>query len=67
MLATLITVSSVIAHLARESSVNDPNMVNPAWWTVALVIAGAMPLPRRQLEVGQWAMPVPVLARRSMM
>ena len=65
ILATLITVSSVIAHLARESSVNDPNMVNPAWWTVALVIAGAMPLYWRRvhpLATGLFIVTLDVLA-----
>ncbi|RLE23809.1 MAG: hypothetical protein DRJ50_05600, partial [Actinobacteria bacterium] len=64
-LATLITVISVIAHLAGESSVNDPNMVNPTWWTVALVIAGAMPLYWRRvhpLATGLFVVSIDVLA-----
>ncbi len=31
----------------------------------AMAVAGAMPLPRRQLDVGQWAMPVPALPSRA--
>lgn len=44
MLALLVTAVSVAAHLAGETSVNDPKQVDPAWWTVALVIIGTMPL-----------------------
>ena len=44
MLALLVTAVSVAAHLAGETSANDPKQVDPAWWTVALVIIGTMPL-----------------------
>ncbi|MBG7605226.1 MAG: hypothetical protein IZT58_11400, partial [Actinobacteria bacterium] len=44
MLALLVTAIAVAAHVADETSVNDPQQVDSTWWTVALVIIGTMPL-----------------------
>ncbi len=44
LLTGLIVAAAIPAHLAGDSSVNDPNQVDPAWWTVLLVLAGTVPI-----------------------
>jgi signal transduction histidine kinase len=44
MLAALVVAIALVAHLAGESSVDDPNQPEPAWWTVLLVLAGTAPI-----------------------
>ena len=44
LLTALVAVAAVVAHLAGETSVNDPNQPDPTWWTVLFVLAGTVPL-----------------------
>ncbi len=44
MLAALVVAVAVAAHLAGDTSVNDPNQPDPAWWTIAIVLAGTAPI-----------------------
>ena len=44
LLAGMVVVAAIAAHLAGDTSVNDPNQPDPAWWTVLLVLAGTVPL-----------------------
>jgi signal transduction histidine kinase len=48
MLAAMIVIAALAAHLAGETSVNDPNQPDPAWWTVVFVLAGTVPLAWRR-------------------
>ncbi len=40
----MIVAAAIPAHLIGESSVNDPNQLDPTWWTVILVLLGTAPL-----------------------
>ena len=40
----MVVVAAIAAHLAGDTSVNDPNEPDPSWWTVLLVLAGTVPL-----------------------
>ena len=44
LLALLIVAAAIPAHLAGQSPVDDPNQLDPAWWTVVLVLAGTAPV-----------------------
>jgi signal transduction histidine kinase len=44
LLALLVVTAAIAAHLASQTTVNDPNQVDPAWWTVLLVVAGTAPV-----------------------
>ncbi|HSM66456.1 MAG TPA: sensor histidine kinase [Ilumatobacteraceae bacterium] len=44
LLAALVIAGALAAHLWGESTVDDPNEVDPAWWTVLLVLAGSAPV-----------------------
>jgi signal transduction histidine kinase len=44
LLALLIVAAAVPAHLVGQTSVNDPNQLDPTWFTVLLVLAGTAPL-----------------------
>lgn len=44
LLAALVVAGALAAHLWGESTVDDPNEVEPAWWTVLLVLAGSGPV-----------------------
>jgi signal transduction histidine kinase len=44
LLALMVVAAAIAAHLAGQTSVNDPNQIDPAWWTVLLVLAGTAPL-----------------------
>jgi signal transduction histidine kinase len=48
LLAVLVVAAAVAGHLAGETSVDDPNQPDPAWWTVMLVLAGTVPLAWRR-------------------
>ena len=65
ILAFGIAVVAIAAHLAGDTSVNDPNQVEPAWWTVLLVLAGTVPLSWRRtnpLRVGVIVVTAEVIA-----
>jgi len=44
ILAVLVTSVALAAHLTGDTTVNDPEQVDPTWWTVAIVLAGTMAL-----------------------
>mgnify|MGYP000011021407 FL=1 len=44
LLALMIVAAAIPAHLAGKTSVNDPNQLDPTWWTVLFVLAGTAPL-----------------------
>lgn len=44
LLAALVVAVALAAHLWGESTVDDPNEQDPAWWTVLLVLAGSAPV-----------------------
>ena len=44
LLALLVVAAAIPAHLAGQTSVNDPNQIEPAWWTVLLVLLGTAPV-----------------------
>ncbi len=44
LLALMIVAAAIPAHLVGQTSVNDPNQLDPTWWTVLLVLAGTAPV-----------------------
>ena len=44
LLATLVVSGALATHLWGESTVDDPNEVDPAWWTVLVVLLGTVPI-----------------------
>ena len=50
LLAALVVVAALVTHLAGETTVNDPNQPDPAWWTVLFVLAGTVPLYWRRTQ-----------------
>jgi signal transduction histidine kinase len=44
ILAVAITAITLIGHLFADVAPDDVNSVDPAWWTIALVVVGAMPI-----------------------
>ncbi len=44
LLALVIVAAAIPAHLVGQTSVNDPNQLDPTWWTVLLVLAGTAPV-----------------------
>lgn len=44
LLAVLVVTGALAAHLWGESTVDDPNEVDPAWWTVLVVLLGTAPI-----------------------
>lgn len=44
LLALMIVAAAIPAHLVGQTSVNDPNQIDPTWWTVLLVSAGTAPV-----------------------
>jgi len=44
LLALLATAVALAAHIAGDTTTNDPDQVDPTWWTVAIVLAGTMAL-----------------------
>ena len=49
-LTLLVVVIAVASHLHGESSVNDPNQPDPAWWTVLIVLVGTIPIYWRRIN-----------------
>jgi len=50
LLTLLVVVIAVASHLHGESSVNDPNQPDPAWWTVLIVLVGTVPIYWRRIN-----------------
>jgi signal transduction histidine kinase len=48
LLAALVVCGALAAHFWGESTVDDPNEVDPAWWTVLVVLLGTVPLSWRR-------------------
>jgi signal transduction histidine kinase len=44
LLTVLVVVGALAAHLWGDSTVNDPNEVEPSWWTVLVVLCGTVPI-----------------------
>ena len=44
LLALLIVAAAIPAHLVGQTSVNDPNELDPTWWTVLLILVGTAPV-----------------------
>lgn len=44
LLALMIVAAAIPAHLVGQTTVNDPNQLDPTWWTVAIVVAGTAPV-----------------------
>ena len=44
LLTLLIVAAAIPAHLTGQTSVDDPNQLDPTWWTVLLVLAGTVPV-----------------------
>lgn len=44
LLALLIVAAAIPAHLSGQRSVDDPNQLDPTWWTTLLVLVGSVPL-----------------------
>lgn len=44
LLAVLVTTISVLGHLIGEDSSDDPDIVDPTWWTTIAVVATAFPV-----------------------
>ena len=44
LLTVLVVCGALAAHFWGESTVDDPNEVDPAWWTVLVVLLGTVPL-----------------------
>jgi len=40
----MVVAAALTAHLTGQTSVGDPDQLDPAWWTVLLVLAGTAPL-----------------------
>lgn len=44
LLTLMIVAAAIPAHLTGQTSVNDPNQLDPTWWTILLVLAGTVPV-----------------------
>ena len=44
LLTLMIVAAAIPAHLTGQTSVDDPDQLDPAWWTVVLVLAGTVPV-----------------------
>lgn len=44
ILTVLVVAIAIVAHLLGDTSVEDPNQPDPAWWTLILVLVGTVPL-----------------------
>ena len=44
LLTALVVGGALAAHLWGESTVDDPNEVDPSWWTVLIVLLGTVPI-----------------------
>lgn len=44
LLALLIVAAAIPAHLWGQGTVDDPNQLDPTWWTVALVTVASAPV-----------------------
>ena len=44
LLTALVVIGALAAHAWGDSTVNDPNEVDPSWWTVLVVLLGTVPL-----------------------
>lgn len=50
LLAAVVTTVAVAAHLFGESPAEDPNVIDPSWWTIVLVLIGTIPLAWRRVR-----------------
>ena len=50
LLAAMVVAAAIAAHLAGETSVDDPNQPDPAWWTVLLVLVRTVPVYWRRIR-----------------
>ena len=46
----MVVAAAIAAHLAGETSVDDPNQPDPAWWTVLLVLVRTVPVYWRRIR-----------------
>ena len=44
LLTVLVVIGALAAHLWGDSTVNDPNEVDPSWWTLLVVLLGTVPI-----------------------
>jgi signal transduction histidine kinase len=44
LLTALVVATALAAHLWGESTVDDPNEVDPSWWTVLVIGLGTVPI-----------------------
>ena len=44
LLTVLVVAGALAAHLWGESTVDDPNEVDPSWWTVLVLLLGTVPI-----------------------
>ncbi len=50
LLAALVTIATLAAHLFGESPADDPDEIDPTWWTVVLVLISTVPLAWRRIR-----------------
>src|SRR6056297_4109135 len=50
LLAALVTIAALAAHLFGESPADDPDEIDPTWWTVVLVLISTVPLAWRRIR-----------------
>lgn len=44
LLTLMVVAAALFAHLTGQTSVDDPNQIDPTWWTVLLVLVGTVPV-----------------------
>ncbi len=44
LLTVLVVIGALAAHVWGDSTVNDPNEVDPSWWTLIVVLLGTVPI-----------------------
>ncbi len=44
LLTALVVTGALAAHAWGDSTVNDPNEVDPSWWTLLVVLLGTVPI-----------------------
>ena len=65
LLAAAVAVAALAAHLYGESPADDPNEIDPTWWTVVIVLISIVPLAWRRvapLHVGMIVVSAEVVA-----
>jgi len=44
LLTLMVVTAALFAHLTGQTSVDDPDQIDPTWWTVLLVLVGTVPV-----------------------